>query len=111
MFTASSATSSTASRKTAATAVGIRRASHIFTVNLYANYDMVRQRVCDELEIVIYGGNEDKGIRHLLNAAEKDVLREKMEAYCMEQEHTSLAQFCKEILQDQDTGPAQEMQL
>ena len=83
----------------------------IYTVNLYANYDMVHQRVCDELEIVIYGGTEDKEIRHPLNAAEKEVLRIKMEAHCMEQEHTSLAQFCKEILQDQDAAPAQEMQL
>ena len=83
----------------------------IYTVNLYANYDMVRQRVCDELEIVIYGGDEDKEIRHPLNAAEKEVLRRKMEAYCMEQEHIPLEQFCKEILQDQNAEPAQEMQL
>ena len=82
----------------------------IYTVNLYANYDMVRQRVCDELEIVIYGGTEDKEIRYPLNAAEKDVLRTKMEAYCMEQEHTTLAQFCKELLQDQD-ALVQEMQM
>ena len=83
----------------------------IYTANLYANYDMVRQRVCDELEIVIYGGAEDEEIRPLLDAAEKEVLRAKMEAYCMEQEHISLAQFCKELLQDQDAAPAQEMQL
>ena len=83
----------------------------IYTVNLYANYDMVHQCVCNELEIVIYGGTEDKEIRYPLNVAEKDVLRTKMEAYCMEQEHTSLAQFCKEILREQDAAPAQEMQL
>ena len=83
----------------------------IYTVNLYANYDMVRQCVCDELEIVIYGGDEDKEIRYPLNAAEKDVLRTKMEAYCMEQEHIPLEQFCKEILQDQNATPAQEMKL
>ena len=33
-----------------------------------------------------------------------------MEAYCMEQEHIPLEQFCKEILQDQDV-PVQEMQM
>ena len=82
----------------------------IYTVNLYANYDMVHQCVCDELEIVIYGGTEDQEIRYPLNAAEKEVLRTKMEAYCMEQEHTSLTQFCKELLQDQN-APAQEMHL
>ena len=79
-------------------------------LNVYANYDMQRQQVCDELEIVIYGGDEDEEIRPPLNAAEKEVLRKKMEAYCMEQEHISLSQFCKEILQDQD-APAQEMQM
>ena len=82
----------------------------VYTVNLYANYDMVRQCVCDELEIVIYGGAEDEEIRPPLNAAEKEVLRTKMEAYCMEQEHTSLTQFCKELLQDQN-APTQEMQM
>ena len=86
-------------------------ADSIYTVNLYANYDMVRQRVCNELEIVIYGGDEDKEIRHPLNVAEKDVLRRKMETYCMEQEHIPLEQFCKELLQDQGAAPAQEMQM
>ena len=80
-------------------------------MNLYANYDMVRQCVCDELEIVIYGGTEDEEIRPPLNTAEKEVLRTKMETCCMVQEHTSLTQFCKEILQDQDAAPAQEMQM
>ena len=82
----------------------------IYTVNLYANYDMVHQRVCDELEIVIYGGTEDKEIRYPLNAAEKDVLRTKMEAYCMEQEHIPLEQFCKELLQEMDE-PEMELQM
>ena len=86
-------------------------ADSIYTVNLYANYDMVHQHVCNELEIVIYGGTEDKEIRYPLNVAEKDVLRTKMEAYCMEQEHIPLEQFCKEILQDQEAAPAQEMQM
>ena len=80
-------------------------------LNVYANYDMQRQQVCDELDITIYGsGIEDQSLTYHLNAAEKDVLRTKMEAYCMEQEHIPLEQFCKEILQDQD-APAQEMQM
>ena len=80
-------------------------------LNVYANYDMQRQQVCDELEITLYGGGiEERSLTYHLNAAEKDVLRTKMEAYCMEQEHTSLTQFCKELLQDQD-APAQEMQM
>ena len=72
---------------------------------------MQRQQVCDELEITLYGsGIDDQSLTYRLNAAEKEVLREKMDAYCMQQEHTSLMQLCKEILQDQDV-PAQEMRL
>ena len=80
-------------------------------LNVYANYDMQHQQVCDELEITLYGsGIEEQSLTHHLNAAEKDVLRTKMEAYCMEREHTSLTQFCKELLQDQN-APSQEMHL
>ena len=80
-------------------------------LNIYANYDMQRQQVCDELEITRYGsGIEDQSLTYHLNAAEKEVLREKMEAYCMQREHMPLNQLCQEILQEQD-APTQEMQL
>ena len=80
-------------------------------LNIYANYDMQRQQVCDELEMTLYGsGIEDQSLTYRLNAAEKEVLREKMEAYCMQREHKPLSQLCQEILQEQDT-PAQEMQM
>ena len=80
-------------------------------LNIYANYDMQRQQVCDELEITLYGsGIDDQSLTYHLNAAEKEVLREKMEAYCMQREHMPLNQLCQEILQEQD-APTQEMQL
>ena len=80
-------------------------------LNVYANYDMQRQQVCDELEMTLYGsGIEDQSLTYHLNAAEKEVLREKMEAYCMQREHMPLNQLCQEILQEQD-APTQEMQL
>ena len=80
-------------------------------LNIYANYDMQRQQVCDELEITLYGsGIEDQSLTYCLNAAEKEVLREKMDAYCMQREHKPLNQLCQEILQEQD-APTQEMQL
>ena len=80
-------------------------------LNIYANYDMQRQQVCDELEMTLYGsGIEDQSLTYRLNAAEKEVLREKMEAYCMQREHKPLNQLCQEILQEQD-APTQEMQL
>ena len=80
-------------------------------LNIYANYDMQRQQVCDELEITLYGsGIEDQSLTYHLNAAEKEVLREKMEAYCMQREHMPLNQLCQELLQEQDV-PIQEMQM
>ena len=80
-------------------------------LNIYANYDMQRQQVCDTLEITLYGsGIEDQSLTYHLNAAEKEMLREKMEAYCMQREHKPLNQLCQEILQEQD-APTQEMQL
>lgn len=82
-----------------------------YALNIYANYDMQRQQVCDTLEITLYGsGIEDQSLTYHLNAAEKEVLREKMEAYCMQREHKPLDQLCQEILQEQD-APTQEMQL
>lgn len=80
-------------------------------LNIYANYDMQRQQVCDTLEITLYGsGIDDQSLTYRLNAAEKEVLREKMEAYCMQREHKPLEQLCQEILQEQD-APIQEMQM
>ena len=80
-------------------------------LNIYANYDMQRRQVCDTLEITLYGsGIEDQSLTYHLNEAEKEVLREKMEAYCMQREHMPLNQLCQEILQEQD-APTQEMHL
>ena len=80
-------------------------------LNIYANYDMQRQQVCDTLEMTLYGsGIKDQSLTYHLNAAEKEVLREKMEAYCMQREHMPLNQLCQKILQELDT-PTQEMQM
>ena len=81
------------------------------TLNVYANYDMRRQQVCDELEITVYGsGMEDQPLTYRLNAAEKELLREKMEAYCLQQENKTLDELCQEILQEIDE-PEMEMQM
>ena len=80
-------------------------------LNIYANYDMQRRQVCNTLEITLYGsGIDDRSLAYHLNAAEKEVLREKMDAYCMQREHKPLEQLCQELLQEQDV-PTQEMQM
>ena len=89
----------------------VETAENDHALNIYANYDMQRQQVCDTLEITLYGsGIDDQSLTYHLNAAEKEVLREKMEAYCMQREHKPLEQLCQEILQEQD-APTQEMQM
>ena len=80
-------------------------------LNIYANYDMQRRQVCDTLEITLYGnGIEDQSLSYHLNAAEKEVLCAKMDAYCMQREHKPLEQLCQELLQEQDV-PIQGMQM
>ena len=87
------------------------------SLNIYANYDMVKKEVCDDLEITLYGDDiEDEEIPYCLNAAEKEVLRATMENYCMTYEGKSLSEICEEYLrgqmQEQElNAPAQEMQM
>jgi hypothetical protein len=58
-------------------------------LNLYANYDMPSGEVCDTLDIVLHRGDgTDEELSYTLNAAEKEILLRKMDAYC--QEHTGM---------------------
>ena len=87
------------------------------SLNIYANYDMVKKEVCDDLEITLYGDDiEDEEIPYCLNAAEKEVLRSTMENYCMTYEGKTLSEICEEYLREQmqehePNAPAQEMQM
>ena len=86
-------------------------------LNIYANYDMVKKEVCDDLEITLYGDDiEDEEIPYRLNAAEKEVLRTTMENYCMTYEGKTLSEICEEYLREQMqeqelNAPTQEMQM
>ena len=84
-------------------------------LNIYANYDMVKKEVCDDLEITLYGDDiEDEEIPYCLNAAEKEVLKTVMENYCMAYEGKALSEICEEYLQEQtqeQDALTQEMQL
>ncbi len=86
-------------------------------LNIYANYDMVKKEVCDDLEITLYGDDiEDEEIPYCLNAAEKEVLRATMENYCMIYEGKTLSEICEEYLREQMqeqelNAPVQEMQM
>ena len=87
------------------------------SLNIYANYDMVKKEVCDDLEITLYGDDiEDEEIPYCLNAAEKEVLQTTMENYCMTYEGKTLSEICEEYLREQMqeqelNAPTQEMQM
>ena len=49
----------------------VETAENDHVLNIYANYDMQRQQVCDALEITLYGsGIEDQSLTYHLNAAQ-----------------------------------------
>ena len=55
-------------------------------LNIYANYDIAEDRPCDTLELCLCKGDgAEESWSYPLNAAEKDVLLRKMDAFCMEQ--------------------------
>lgn len=79
-------------------------------LNVYANYDILRQEVCDELEITLYGSEiEDQQLTYCLNAAEKEVLLRKMGEYCQEQEGTALREYAQQLQEEMRQEPEMQM--
>ncbi len=60
-------------------------------LNVYANYDLKAQRVCDTLEIVLVGKDRDEAYGYRLNDEEKALVLPKMEAYVRQQWGVSIA--------------------
>ena len=67
-------------------------------LNIYANYDMEKNRPCDTLELCLCkaDGTEETW-SYRLNAAEQDVLLRKMEAFCQEQTGMSLRDYAQQF--------------
>lgn len=85
-------------------------------LNLYANYDMEKRRVCDTLEItLVRDGGKDQELSYELNDAEKEILLAKMDAYCMELDGMSLEDYCarlrEEAAAEEQADPALQMQI
>lgn len=60
-------------------------------INVYANYDMERGRVCDTLEVyLVRGDDSEQDCKYQLSPEEQAALLPKMEAYCLEQLGISL---------------------
>ena len=71
-------------------------------LNIYANYDIAEDRPCDTLELTLCKGDgSEESWSYPLNAAEKDVLLRKMDAFCMEQTVMSLREYAQQLHEEQ----------
>ena len=80
------------------------------TLNVYANYDMAAGQVCDELEVDLHRADgREESLPYTLNAAEKEVLLRKMDAYCQEQTGQTLADYSVQLMAENMTPQAPQM--
>lgn len=64
-------------------------------LNVYANYDMAARRVCEELEIVLWRGDDTcESLTYRLGKEEQQLIRKKMDDYCHKCEGMALDDFC-----------------
>lgn len=79
-------------------------------LNIYANYDVRNDELCDSLELTLCkadGSNENW--RYPLNAAEKEALRCKMEEYCQQQTGMSLYNYAQYWHEEEGIQPMMKM--
>ena len=76
-------------------------------LNVYANYDMAHNRLCDTLSIVYWKGDDCEEYEYRLSEAEKKMILPKMDAYCKVRTKMSLSDYsAKRIAEDQEITPA-----
>ena len=79
-------------------------------LNIYANYDIAQGKSCDTLELTLCKGDDsEESWSYPLNAAEKDVLLRKMDAFCQEQTGMSLREYAQQLREEQ--AQTSEMQM
>ena len=67
-------------------------------LNIYANYDIEKDRLCDTLELnLCKGDGTEENWSYHLNAAEQEVLARKMEAFCQQQTGMSLHEYAQQL--------------
>ena len=80
------------------------------TLNVYANYDCASGQVCDELEVDLHRADgREESLPYTLNAAEKEVLLRKMDAYCQEQTGQTLRDYSAQLMADDMAPPTQPL--
>lgn len=79
-------------------------------LNIYANYDMDEQTVCDTLDVYLVLANSDEqAFKYRLSPEEQALLLPKMEEYCQQQWGQSLEQCCTDYLSEPRHGPELQM--
>lgn len=74
-------------------------------VNVYANYDLERGEVCDDLEITLWRGDGDcLEMKYRLSPEEKELLP-KMEEYCQQNTGMTLGEWRNQYLSEQQSAP------
>ena len=74
-------------------------------LNIYANYDIEKDCLCDELELnLCKGDGTEANWNYRLNAAEQEVLARKMEEFC-QQTGMSLHEYAQRFREEQSAEP------
>ena len=79
-------------------------------LNIYANYDVEQDRLCDTLELnLCKGDGSEESWSYPLNAAEQEVLLRKMEAFCQQQTGMSLHEYAQQLRDSESQTPGMQM--
>ena len=79
-------------------------------LNIYANYDIEKDRLCDTLELnLCKGDGTEENWSYHLNAAEQEVLARKMEAFCQQQTGMSLHEYAQQLRESGSQTPEMQM--
>lgn len=79
-------------------------------LNIYANYDVEQDRLCNTLDLnLCKGDGSEEDWSYPLNAAEQEVLLCKMEAFCQQQTGMSLHEYARQLRDSETRAPEMQM--
>ena len=79
-------------------------------LNIYANYDVEQDRLCNTLDLnLCKGDGSQEDWSYPLNAAEQEVLLCKMEVFCQQQTGMSLHEYARQLRDSETQAPEMQM--
>ena len=79
-------------------------------LNIYANYDVDQDRLCNTLDLnLCKGDGSQEDWSYPLNAAEQEVLLCKMEVFCQQQTGMSLHEYARQLRDSETQAPEMQM--